>query len=249
MTLFSQTRRHMLLGLAAAATTATATSATGPTTGPKESPELLALADKLEPISQAQRDALAARDVIVKEWGPQWPVAPREIIWYGAGSKKHADITGAGIATEWSKSGLTRVQNLGTPEGFAASRDSHLREYERRNALPSKRGAMQFKTLADRDAALIEPARAYWAEVERITEVSGYEAARTRAEAAALALKEIVGAIVMFEERTIAGLVIKAQAMQAWSYAPLFQRALDLDVTKWADAMTATIIRQAGGAG
>lgn len=108
----------------------------------------------------------------------------------------------------------------------------------------SQRGAKQMRRWAESDEALIAPAREYWSEVDRITEASGIEAAKVARSAALEALRELVGRIVFYRERTITGLIIKAQAMQAWEAVRPFDRGTNLVAMAWADAMTETILRQ-----
>jgi hypothetical protein len=109
----------------------------------------------------------------------------------------------------------------------------------------AKGGARGAKRCAEENAALVEPARAYWSEVERITEASGIEAAKNTRSEAFEALLELVGRIVLYEEKTVTGLIIKAQAMQAWESVEPFQRLFNPEALAWAEAMTATVLRQA----
>jgi hypothetical protein len=241
----------MLLGLAAAATTATAAKGAGASAAPKECPGLLALADRLDGVSAAHTEAVQRVGVIVAAWGPQWPVPDMRIVRHDNGCKPHRDIQGWGIRTEWGGGGrmasVKEHHNLGTPEYFEASSSKYYREYERQNKLASKRGAKSSKAWADKDAALIAPARAYWSEVERVTAASGIEAAQQAETEARDALRQLVGEIVTYDERTITGLVIKAQAMTAWGEVGAAHRAFHVDAMKWSDAMTKTIIKQTAG--
>ena len=59
------------------------------------------------------------------------------------------------------------------------------------------------------------------------------------------ALRELVGQIVLFQERTVTGLIIKAEAMQAWETVEPFHRMTNVDAQAWGEAMTATVLRQA----
>ncbi len=97
----------------------------------------------------------------------------------------------------------------------------------------------------EREAALIKPARDYWAAVERVRVASGVEAAQSKKAKALAALQAIIGQIMPYEERTITGLIIKAQAMQAWGQVDTIAKHLTPESWTWADDMAATIIRQA----
>lgn len=242
MTLITN-RRSMLLGLVTATTAAvTGNTASGaPTTN--EAPELLALADQLEGTLQAHMKAKEEVARIVSIWGPQWPKPDSRIIRYGADCKTHRDIEGRGIETEWGP-GIMRVQDLGTPEHFEKSAAHYRDVFERKMKTKSQRGAKGARKCAERDAALIEPARAYWTEVDRIEKASGIKEALETVSSTRDALKKLVGDILMFHERTITGLIIKAQAMQAWSNVDRFDQSFNIDAVKWADAMSETILRQ-----
>lgn len=237
-------RRRMLMGLAASATAATTATATPQ--APEECPELLALAANLDGTAQAHREARARVARIVAQWGPQWPTPADEISNYTSGAP-HRDIQGYPVQSIWRRNpDLTEVRPLGTAEYFEASRDRHRAEYLRKMQTKSQRGAEGCKIQSDRAAAAIEPARAYWSEVERITAASGIKDAKADALAAQDALQALVGQILQHRERTLTGLVIKAQALAAWSEAPEFYRILNPNGAAWADQIAASIVRQAG---
>jgi len=244
MTTMQTTRRRMLLGLAAASTAAATGASAAGHTGPQEAPELLALADRLGGALDAYRAAKARVQHIAKTWGPRWPVPDECIVNYGAGCKTHRNILGEGIKTRWGKSDLMDVRSLGTPEYFEAEARSYWAEYERRMTTKSKRGADHARRWSERQAAAIEPARAYWSEADRITEASGIEAAQATLTASRDDLKELVGSIILYREQTVTGLIIKAQAMQAWAEVDAFSRHLHLDALAWSDAMAETVLRQ-----
>lgn len=66
-----------------------------------EHPELIAMGDRLPDVLQSYRDAASEVSSIAEKWEPRWPTPDPEIIWYANGSKRHADILGRGIKTEW----------------------------------------------------------------------------------------------------------------------------------------------------
>ncbi len=248
MTLFAN-RRRMLLGLA----TATAAAATGVTTSgapaQQEAPELIALADQLDGTLAAYLAAVARVERIAKAWGPQWPVPVEEIQRWTGSSERYVDILGrpTELPAPWGK-GDKRLVNVGTAECFKNDAAKHRAEYERKMKTKSQRGAKPHKLWMEQSAAAVAPASAFWAEVKRINEASGIKAAQAEQTATRDALQSLVSRIVLFQEHTVAGLVIKAQAMQAWGNVDAFTRAFNLEATAWADEMAATIVRHVGGA-
>ena len=239
-------RRHVLLGLAASATAATATGATA---APQENPELVALADDLPAILAAYVAARENVAWIVAEWSPQWPVPAPEIFRFGDGCRRHVGIDGAGIETPFGVRGATHVASIGTPEHFEGRAAYHDSRAAHKAKTKSQRGMQSELRWAERDRAAIEPARAYWSEVERITKASGIEAATAQRTATLEAMRDQVGAIMRADDWTITGAIIKAQALGAWAEAGRFARAFNPDGPAWADQLAASILRHAGGAG
>lgn len=245
MSLIATTRRRMLLGLAAASTAAaTGAGATG-TTGPQEAPELVAMGDSLSDTLNTYKAAAKRVQVIAETWGPQWPQPHPDTFCFTEGSKTHADILGRPIPIAWKPGGFERVQNVGTAECFEAWAKREWTEYHRRMSLKSQRGAKIQKKFAERMEGSIEHARAYWAEVDRIKNASGIEAAQKAQTEAREALQELVGRIILFREKSVTGLIIKAQAMQAWGEVPALYQQCNLQAIQWAEALTATVLRQA----
>lgn len=234
------TRRSLLMGLAAA----TAASAAGAQTA-AENPTLIALGDALPTV---KGDFVAARERlagIVAEYAPQWPVPDEKIIRYSTGSKAYRGIDGRGIEMPWGKGGCTKVPDLGTPEVFERSYAAHMAEAQRCAKLKSKRGMKAQLAWAEKDKEALPLSRAYWAAVDRIEKASGIEAAQADKTAAREKLAAHITAIMNVEERTIEGLIIKAQALDAWSEVGAFWRGINPDAAMWADSITAAIMRQA----
>ena len=235
-------RRNMLMGLALSATAVTMADAS---TSPQENPELVAMADDLPAVLA---EYVAARDnvkAIAAEWSPQWPVPSEDIYRYSANSKQYRDILGRGVEMPWGKGGLKNVPQLGAPEAFEAEAIRHEAEAIRRAATKSQRGMKYNAAWAAKCRAAIEPARAYWSEVDRITALSGIESAQARKEAAGSALKAAVDQIMMADDWTIAGAVIKAQALSAWAEVEHIHRTLNDRGAHWADALAASIVKHA----
>ena len=238
-------RRSVLLGLAVSATAATSVGASA---APTENPALLALADELPDLQAAY---IAARDDvarIVAEWSPHWPDPDLKIVRYGQDCKTHRGIDGRGIETRWGNGKIMRVQELGTPEYFAESAKHNQAKAERHASTKSQRGMKHELFWAEQDRALIEPARAYWSEVARITGASGIEAAQERLTATREALHSKVDEVMTADDWTITGAFIKAQALGAWAEVDVFWRNFNVRGTVWADQLAASILRHAGAA-
>ena len=243
MTSFIQTtRRRMLLGLAAASTAAATGADAEGQAAESEAPELIAMGDQLSDVLAAYKTSAHHVTQIGDQWGPLWPTPADEIVWYGGGSKMHRDIHGRGIQMP-GRHGKDVVY-VGTPEGFQESAERRWANYERKMQTKSQRGAKSDKFWAEKATAAIRPAQAYWSEVERITEESGIKVAQKAKEESQEALRGLVGRIVLFREHSITGLIIKAQALQAWGEVDSFFRIVNPDGPAWTDAMAETIMRQ-----
>jgi hypothetical protein len=135
------------------------------------------------------------------------------------------------------------MPQLGTPEVFEAN-VKHEEAAAARCASHKTQRKMKFHLhWAEHERARIEPARAFWSEVDRITKASGIEAAKARREAAECALKTAVDQIMTADDWTIAGTVIKAQALGAWAEASYIARGFNDRGPAWADLLAASIIR------
>lgn len=236
-------RRSFVAALAGSLTAAAASQASGREVV-SEHPDLLAMSDRLPDVLRRYRDAANRVRSIEQTWGPQWPTPDPEIFWYASGSETHRDILGRGIETPWGKGGLKRVQSIGTPEVFQASYESHMREADRRSKFKTQRGMKTELNWAESARARIEPARAYWSEVERIKAASGIDDAIDAEKAARNGVRELVGEILTFEERGPIGLGIKAQALAAFIELPSFWQVFNPETPRWLAGLAATLSRQ-----
>lgn len=231
-------RRSFVAALATSMTAAAQASSTV-----SEHPDLLAMADRLPGVLQDYRNANERVAEIEKVWGPQWPTVDPKIVKYGGTSKRHEDILGRGIKTEWGKSGIMKVQHLGTPECFEAAYLAHTKEAERKSKFKSQRGMRSELRSAERSKAQIEPARAYWSEVERIEKLSGIRNAQDELKRSRNALTDLVGKILTFEEQSVVGLGIKVEAMAAFSELPMSCQRYNLDAPEWLTGVVASLNR------
>jgi hypothetical protein len=239
-------RRHLLMGLAASATAAASVAEAA--SAPQENPQLLALADELPALTAKHLEARDRVRAIVAVWSPQWPVPSAELVRYGSDCKDYRGIDGWGLRLPEGKGMPIGMPKLGTPEYFEQQAAYHEREAARRAATKSKRNVEFHQSWAARERAQIEPSRAYWAEVERITEASGINEAQAQLAKARDALKAKVDQIMRADDWTIAGTVIKAQALQAWSGVDTLHRGFNVEGLDWADLVAASIMRHAQAA-
>jgi hypothetical protein len=236
-------RRHLLMGLAASATAAA--SLAEASSAPQENPELLALADELPDLAAKHSEARNRVRAIVAEWSPQWPVPSAELVRYGEGCKDYRGIDGRGLRLPEGKILAIGVPRLGTPEYFQSQAAYHDARAAKCAATKSKRNVKFHQVWAERDRAQIEPSRTFWAEVERITEASGINEAEAQLTEARDALNAKVDQIMRADDWTIAGTVIKAQALQAWSGVDVLYRDFNVKGLDWADLVAASIMRHA----
>lgn len=238
-------RRNLLIGLAACATAASAAEASST---PSENPELLALADEIPGAVANYNDARKRVREIVTEWSPQWPVPHEDLICYYGGCREYRSIDGCGIEMPLGKSGIKMMPQIGTAEHFTTQLTYHEREATRRLSLKSQRGAKGHLRAAEKNRALIDPARKFWDEIDRITKVSGIKPAQAELAETRAALKEKIDLIMRAEDWSIAGTVIKAQALQAWANVEPFYRHLNPSGPLWDDQLAASIMRHAQAA-
>lgn len=243
MNLATHSRRRILFGLGAACAAATALPEIGHAL-PAENPALIALGDALPGAVDAYQDARATVAQIVAAWSPQWPKPSFEIITHGAGSKPYRGLDGRGLEMPYFVGGTPMHVNLGTPEYFKAEWLRYEAEARAKAATKSQRGLKIATKWAERQRAAIAPSAAYWAEVERITAASSIEAATVAEKEAREALHSLVGAIMAADEITIAGVIIKAQALTAWGEVEHFYQLVNLQGRDWAANLASSIIRQ-----
>ncbi len=236
-------RRNVLLGLAAASTAA----ATVSEASVAENPVLIELGDQLPALEAEYISARRAASQIYREAMKDWPLAPDEIIrsreprasLYG---EIERTVAGGGLTRRGEENcfGVWKTENI----------ESHIRVHEGDIARILKtrrqnRLGWHVDRLNEAREALPK-ARAYWKKCARIRKTCGYEAAYDRKHAAMDALRDHVNTIKCAEERTMMGVVIKAQALKAWSNVEQWYRGLNVKGINWPTQMSAAIIRQAG---
>lgn len=247
-------RRRMLLGLAAASTAAAAPVALAGVETPSEDPALIQLGDLTEAVATAQRTARDELARIYAEWDPKLPAAPSEIkfkrqsfdnrgSWEkrldggarnGGGDNRDGILTveGAEQRVRWTKEYLARPSRFKSASGQARH----------------ERWMGKLRVELAREETALKFAKRYHGEFATVLKASGYEASRKRLTEAEDALNEHISAIMKLEARTIAGVMIQAQAIETTNQMPAFVLALEASRERWAARLAASILRIAGSA-
>lgn len=244
---FLNTRRQMLLGLAAASTAA-ATGAPAAERPNPENPELIALGNATPTLQRDYEEARAEARRIANAVQQEWPLAPEPILAFGNGCLKETDVTGAPIkrAAE-GRGNIEQHWRYGTPEYFEAEIQYHKNRIAHIMKTKSKRGLNFHQAWLKRSEEAVPLSQAYVAEIERIKQQSGYRPAKDRQEAAYEAFSDHVSRVMAASASTMEGVVIKAQALQAWSTVEPFYKALNLHGVEWAEQLAGAIIAQGEG--
>lgn len=241
-------RRSLLMGLAAASV-----AAAGPTTASAvtsaavaENEELLRLGNELPAASEAFFDARDKRRAIIAEWSPKWSVAPEALIIRGGGafSQSEMSLTGKGILRDGNK----WPHKVMTTEGLAWGIDRSKRVLKGKTVDKKKVGGLTRKDWEDRlaeDLADYAIAEEYEARCQQIRDASGYEAINAALDLATKSLVSIIAAIMAQPERTMAGIVIKAQALSLTGEDNVFFQTC-FDGRKWASEFSASVLKIAG---
>ncbi|HEV2898828.1 MAG TPA: hypothetical protein VGX71_13530 [Pseudaminobacter sp.] len=236
-------RRRLLLGLASASAVAATVSIPQADATPLENPELIRLGNELPAFEREHQDAAAALKAIKAEWRPLWPLAPEEIVcrtrYYG--DEIERGLSGGSLTRRGEERPL-RVRSeqelvwwQGQCEGDLASKRVKC---EKRRA----RLRQSVKELKQQ----IRIAKKYEAECARITTASGIRAGEKRETTAAIALTKHVDAIMAQPETSMAGLMVKAQAMSAWKSADISIIGM-LEAKAWGPSFAASLIRLSEG--
>lgn len=244
-------RRRMLLGLAAASTAAaTATAALEPSAS--ENPELIRLAKELPALADQYHAAWKHQRDTEAKWAPLWPLASDDITEHGTGS-----IYGNPLERTFQGGARARLGEEHPRRLIPASTFRfHIHRAER--ALKSKRlqtlGTLDGRNRAEWEAELAEDKRclalaeAYEAETKRISQESNYTASWQGHRDAAKALETHVSRIMAEPDQTMEGLIIKAEALEAWDSVEWWRRAMKPASADWHGKIAASILRMARSA-
>jgi len=252
-------RRRLLLGLAAASTAAAVPAAALATTEPApvpENPELLCLGDMLPGVEADMIDAEADYWRIYRDWSPSWPIAPDAITWtstWGTDSKRERNILGWGMLPDGSTYNVPQPYVSDHPQPrYVNTADDYRREIDElqkklRRSRPKH--PLSASEVADIEAAIsmargnLELASTYEAAKEGVKAASGIEAAIARRRTTQEALAELVGKIMAQPEQSMAGVLIKAQALAAWGNNPFHD--FHVAGTEWPQRLAFAVLRLA----
>lgn len=239
----SISRRKLLAGLAAASSAAAAPSkATA-----QECPEFIALGDALPELLNHYQAARLEVDSIVSAVMPTWPEAPKEIRGWYEKSKREVDIRGAGIQRPYGSEPCDRaVYHFGTPHSFEMRIKQTKACIAHIMTTKSKRGLKREQDNLTRYERALPLSQAYVAEINRITERSGYQAAEEREAQSKAAIKAHVGRIMDMTPLTMEGVVIQAQALSAWRSVRYGELEVDVLTVTWPGRLASAILAQSG---
>lgn len=235
-------RRRLLLGLAAASTaaaTSTALASVQPVT--PENAELLRLADDLPGVHGEYLEAAKALRAVVREWAPLWPSIPEAIIAYRGGwvgAERARDLTGWGVTVNGLPVALHDLPSL---EREAKRLRKSVLTIRPRKPLTPDQIAERLLQASEREA-IAGQLRAYLAECDRVQDASGYVAVKAREDAAQEALAALVGEIIRQSAETMDGVLVKAEALNAWQTLPKL-RVLDPVSWGWPGVLAADVLR------
>lgn len=239
-----------------------------------ENPELVRLSDMLAGVEAGFYAALDVERVAVRDWSHRWPSAP-DAICTGYSVNWSTDcekgLTGAAVLVNgqhpptrtdgapslWE---INRSQNAFDaagqwyPRTVAKAADWQARQNGVLRALRRKRPrhplaaldivAMEIEAAGYGDKTAL--AAEYEAECARVLKASGYREAVAAHAKAYEAFADHVSATMAMPAETMAGVVIKAEALAAWNRQPeLSARVLNMKTWDWPGSLAADIIRLA----
>lgn len=242
-------RRSLLMGLAAAsvaAGTATAAAAETSVAIPPENEELLRLGNELPNVAAAFHSARERSRAILAKWSPRWPVAPDQIIrprsWYT--NEIERDIHGTGITRDCEQ----RPHGIHTTQSLTCRLDRAKKVLKGRSIDKRK---IEGLSRPEWEAELAETntvysaAELYEADCQRIRDASGYDKAREAYKRATADVARIISSIMAQPAHTMAGIVIKAQALslsgEGWVLFEDFSAGIN-----WAAEFSTSVLKIAG---
>jgi hypothetical protein len=223
-------RRKLLLGLAAASTAAaTATAASAAVQ--EENAELLRLGDELPSVEDAYIAARNLSNASRDKYEPLWPKAPRS------------------LNSGWPHDNWRYWTSEDSFIGWKTDRKIYT-SYGLREGVEKLRQQQKYgrgdQAEIDRLEKLIPIAERYEAKCHRIRRESNYQALDSAAHAAAKNLVMLIGSIMACKDKTIEGLMIKAQALSAFDgMAPCDKSNAIFEPYDWAGQIADSIVRHA----
>lgn len=237
-------RRRLLLGLASASAVAATVSIPQADATPLENPELIRLGDELLPLEAECHATAAAANSILTQWKSSWPLAPEEIVYrdkLATAGEKERGLWGNDLI----RPGEARPLRVESSKNIAVLLDCFERNLAGKRIRSEARRACiaaKIETLKKEFAI----AKQYEAECARVLQASGLRAAQERESDAAHALSNHVDAIMGTPETSMAGIMIKAQAMAVWSKFPRCGIFV-VQAREWGPKFGAAIVRLSEG--
>ncbi|OWJ76985.1 hypothetical protein [Haematobacter genomosp. 1] len=214
-------RRAILKGVAVAPIIALPTAAlpfapppAAPQPAVAENPKLLALGEELPRVEAAYREAVAAWDVMWREWEPKWPLAPDVCTGQRAsyGSDIERDLRGAGLFREGQDEPL-RVMSLAYMEWNRERCLEKLAKNDRRKRKVSAKTVAYWQSEVERmdRAMLLLPG--YLEECDRIRRASDFQTINEARNVASEGVFTFAQKVLSEPSTTIAGIRVKAEAI------------------------------------
>ncbi len=246
-------RRRLLLGLAAASTAAaTVTVAAVAEAAPAENPELLRLGNAFPAIEAEFEAAGAALKATIADWAPQWPRAPKSILHKPVylGRDIERDLTGDPYPSI-GPNGDVYYPRIATLDGVEwgisnAKRILKGRSIDKRKHSGMDRAGWE-RELSERTERYRE-VKSYEDKKARVLKASNYKAVYDRRVAAWGALVAAITDIMAQPETSMAGILIKAQALAAWNKVERGEH-FAVQALSWGPAFAEAVLRQAGQKG
>ena len=239
-------RRRLLLGLAAASSAAAlpvAALAATDAVPVTENAELLRLGDILPAVAAKYETALRHMQTAFTEWNPLLPRCPVELRQSsGRNDEVERDLSGHGFSEDG------HILYVTPAESFTWRREgceSALRRKRPRHPLTATEIAGLNRELVEW-RRLETLALDYEAERAKVIEASGYDAAKVDHRAALETFGDLVRSIMAQPAEGMAGVIVQAQALEAWGTVPLLDQVLATVADKegvWATRLAAAVLR------
>jgi hypothetical protein len=248
------TRRRLLLGIAAASASAAALTMPNDTHAAaiEENPELVRLGDELPRIAEDYNSARAAKNAALLAWSSRLPRAPDAITapgwsWSSDDSERSLDgtplvRTGESYARRvWSAAALANEAKRGERVLRGTSFEKNKNGKHRRLTRD------EYRQLVDGYYEKYAVARDYEAERDSIKAQSDIDSVQKRLDDAEKAFSEALKAILREPDRTMVGVVIKAQAIATASAAGRFflLSTFDAETGDWGTRLANSVLTHA----
>lgn len=251
------TRRSLLAGLAAASAAVAVPTATL-AAHRVENPLLLELAGSIglaaSEVAEAEADLAAG----YAEWAPRWPAIPDDLKFdysFGGHFSQAETLDGLTLQGEGGRNVMV-IKTVHLDESIAAIRKAMRRVRSSGNPFTAfssytfgmRLSAHEWTVELEKFHDLRTIAVAHEANQAAVRAASRIMERIARVKTARTALEQVVGRTMGARPETVVGLIIQAQAMEAWQGAANWQKAMRAMDTTWAGDFAASLLRIAGAA-